>query len=289
MKFKERKVVTILAILLATILFTFLRRINLFNGLVNILVERGWSLLMIQIAAVIVESIFAAVAVLLVMPPLLGFKRGDNWLRAVTKLDVKTILLGLFSFGVFALLGFGIASALGIFIGDPSVVFAWPDIRPDPDVVGFGYFLLALVPGVWEELAFRGLILTRLQARFKPGMAIFFSAFFFAIFHFSSLVVQPLSEVIGGVIMAFFFGLAWGVMKVRTGSVLPAILSHYLVDSMGAIFLNVDATDPVKVTQFFLLLSLGFSVLNIILSRIMVPNRNQQTAEQNLSFEVERS
>jgi len=286
---KENKSVLLFTILLATILFTFLRRINLFNGLLNILVERDWSLLRIQIAATSIEFFFAAIAVFLLMPTLLGFKRGDRWLQTVSKYDMKTAMLGTLSFGIFCLLGAGIAIVLGIYVGDPSVVFAWPDIQPDPDVVGFGYFALALVPGIWEELAFRGLILTRLQKHFKAGMAISLSAFFFAIFHLSSLIAQPPAVVIGQVLMAFFFGLAWGVMKFRTGGVLPGVISHYLVDSMGAIFLNVDAADPIKATIFFLLLTLSFTVVSIFLTRIMYPNRSRMTVNANLSLEAERN
>ena len=171
------------------------------------------------------------------------------------KCDFKGTLLGITSFTAFSLLGIGIATALGIYRGDFSVVFARPDIQPEPDVVGWGYFILALVPGIWEELAFRGLIMTRLQNQFKTSRTIFLSAVFFALFHLSNLDVQHPSTVIGDIIMAFLFGLAWGLMKTRTGSVVPAMISHYLVDSMGAVFLNVDAADSVRAMIFFLLSS----------------------------------
>jgi membrane protease YdiL (CAAX protease family) len=147
-------------------------------------------------------------------------------------------------------------------------VFALPDIRPDPDVVGWGYFLLALIPAIWEELAFRGLIQSKLRKVFSVKLSILLSAASFGLFHFSNLLTQPPSQAIPGVILAFFFGIGWGYLTIRTNSVIPAMISHYLVDSMGQIFLSVDNSDPALTTSFFLLLTLLFPVFNILLARI---------------------
>ena len=82
----------------------------------------------------------------------------------------------------------------------------------------------------------------------------------------------------GGVVMSLFFGLAWGVMTVRSGSVLPAMLSHYLVDSLGQPLLNVSTTDPVLQIQFFLLLTLTFPIVCTGLTALMYSDR-RDTAE----------
>jgi len=68
--------------------------------------------------------------------------------------------------------------------------------------------------------------------------------------------------------MAFLFGIGWGYMTVKTGSVIPAMISHYLVDAMGQIFLTVDTTNPALSTGYFLLLTLLFPIFNIILTRV---------------------
>jgi membrane protease YdiL (CAAX protease family) len=86
------------------------------------------------------------------------------------------------------------------------------------------------------------------------------------------MLSQSPSQAIPGVIMAFTFGIGWGYLSVRTRSVLPAMISHYLVDSMGQIFLSVDSTDPAMTTAFFILLTLLFPVFNIILVKIMYRN-----------------
>jgi membrane protease YdiL (CAAX protease family) len=129
-------------------------------------------------------------------------------------------------------------------------MFAFPDIRPDPDVIGWGYFLLALVPGIWEELAFRGLIQSKLRTAFSTPTSILLSSLFFSLYHLSNLVNQAPAQVISGMVMAFFFGIGWGTMTIKARSVIPAMISHYLVDSMGQIFLNVDGTDPALATGF---------------------------------------
>jgi membrane protease YdiL (CAAX protease family) len=165
------------------------------------------------------------------------------------------VLLGILSFVVFCVLATVISLGMGIFEGDLAIVFAYPDIRPDPDVIGWGYFLLSLVPGIWEELAFRGLIQSKLREVFSSTLSVLLSAVFFGLFHFSNIVTQAPSQVIFGVIMAFFFGIGWGFMTVRARSVIPAMISHYLVDSTGKIFLSVDSSNPALVTGFFVLYS----------------------------------
>ena len=212
---------------------------------------------------------FAGFVVLIVLPIILGFKSGRKWLPGYLRIDTKIVLTGFLSFGIFCVLATVISLGMSIFKGDLSAVFVFPDIRPDPDVVGWGYFLLALVPAIWEELAFRGLIQSKLREVFSTRISILLSAAFFGLFHFSNIITQAPSQVIFGVIMAFFFGIGWGYMTVKAQSVVPAMISHYLVDSMGQIFLGVDSTDTALVTGFFVLLTLLFPVFNLILAKIV--------------------
>lgn len=288
MKNKDKKFQTLFAVSLATLLFTVFRRIVLFTGLINFLVERGWALLSIQVAVTLIEFLFSGIAVIGFMPFLLNLGREDSNIKKYLKFDFKGTLLGIISFTAFSFLGIGIATTLGIYRGDFSVVFARPDIQPEPDVVGWGYFILALVPGIWEELAFRGLIMTRLQNQFKTGWTIFLGSVFFALFHLSNLDVQHPSNVIGDLIMAFLFGLAWGLMKTRTGSVVPTMISHYLVDSLGAVFLNVDAADSVSVMIFFLSLTLAFTVVNILITKFLYPSPGTDFNNRDFSTEMKK-
>jgi membrane protease YdiL (CAAX protease family) len=263
------KEIVILWVALATLLFSVFRRGDAFLQVGNTLAEWGWSAVPIFLSMALVRSILAGTVVLAVLPLVLGHKRLRDWLPGYLRIDLKVVLLGVLSFVVFCVLAAAISLGMGILQGNLSAVFAHPDIRPDPDVVGWAYFFLALVPGIWEELAFRGLIQSKLRERFSAPASILLSATFFGLFHLTNLLTQAPSQVIGGVIMAFLFGIAWGVMTVRSRSVIPAILSHYLVDSMGQVFLGVDSANPVLVTGFFLLLTFTFPAANIALAKVM--------------------
>jgi membrane protease YdiL (CAAX protease family) len=257
----------ILRVILSVVLFSIFIKIDTLFSIMNILAERGWSLLTIILTAVLIRMIFAGLVVLMILPLILAFKSWRSWLPEYLRIDSKIVLTGFLSFGVFCTLATIISVGMGIFKGDLSTVFAFPDIRPDPDVIGWGYFLLALVPAIWEELAFRGLIQSKLRIVFSVRTAILLSAASFGLFHFSNLLTQSPSQAIPGVILAFFFGIGWGYLTVRTRSVVPAMISHYLVDSIGQIFLNVDNSNPVLTTVFFLLLTLLFPVFNILLAK----------------------
>lgn len=258
----------ILRMILSLVLFSIFIKIDTLFSMMNILAEKGWSLLAIILTAVTIRMIFAGLVVLIILPLILGFTNWRGWLSEYFRVDSKIVLTGFLSFGVFCTLATIISVGMGIFKGDLSTVFALPDIRSEPDVVGWGYFLLALVPAIWEELAFRGLIQSKLRVVFSVRIAILLSAASFGLFHFSNLLTQSPSQAIPGVILAFFFGIGWGYLTVRTRSVVPAMISHYLVDSMGQIFLSVDNSDPALTTGFFLLLTLLFPVFNILLAKI---------------------
>jgi membrane protease YdiL (CAAX protease family) len=229
--------------------------------------------------------ICASLVVLIILPFILRSGSWRNWLPEYLRIDRKIVLLGLFSFVVFGTLATVISLGMGIFKGNLSAMFAFPDIRPDPDVIGWGYFLLALVPGIWEELAFRGLIQSKLRTVFSNPASILLSSLFFGLYHLSNLVTQSPAQALPGVIMAFFFGIGWGTMTVKARSVIPAMISHYLVDSMGLIFLDVDGTDPVLATGFFLVLTLLFPVFNIVLTKLLFRKRQVFTTASVPSYE----
>jgi len=275
MENKTGKGKIILGVLLSTILFSAFLKFDSIFQVVNFLVEKGWSLLSILLVSVLIRMIFAGLVVLIVIPLILrsGYWRG--WLSEYLRIDLKIVLLGILSFVVFGVFATFVSLGMGIFKGDLSAVFAFPDIRPDPDVIGWGYFLLALVPGIWEELAFRGLIQSKFRTVFSPTVSILLSSLFFGLYHLSNMVTQSPSQAIPGVIMAFFFGIGWGYMTFRSRSVVPAMISHYLVDSMGQIFLGIDSMDPALTTGFFLLLTLLFPIFNIVLVKIIYKKRER--------------
>ena len=77
-------------------------------------------------------------------------------------------------------------------------------------------FVLAVLPALCEELAFRGFILNGLRRRFHPFTAVFLSSFLFALFQMNVFQFAP----------HFVFGVVLGLIVVRTGSVAPAMVFH---------------------------------------------------------------
>lgn len=80
---------------------------------------------------------------------------------------------------------------------------------------------LAVLPAVCEELAFRGFILQGLRRGFRPWTAILLSAFLFALYQMNVFQFVP----------HFAFGVVLGLLTVRAGSVLPAMLFHLVYNS----------------------------------------------------------
>lgn len=253
--------------LAGTILFGLFLKLPSFLGAGNRLAEAGWPLLPIILVMVIERMLCGALVVLIVLPRLLRWRGLWGTFAGPRHGLRKAVLLGVYAFTAFALLATVISLGLGIFKGDLASVFAVPDIAPDPDVIGLGYFLLALVPAIWEELAFRGLLQTRLRGVFSQNVTILLSSLFFGLYHLSNLLVQPVGVALPGVVMAFFFGLGWAYLTARSGSLIPAMVAHYMVDSLGQIFLGVDTSDPMRLTGFFLLLTVLYPVVIVLLAK----------------------
>lgn len=82
--------------------------------------------------------------------------------------------------------------------------------------------VLAALPALCEELAFRGLILTGLTRRFRPWTAIFLSSFLFAVYQMNVFQLIP----------HFILGVVLGFLVLRTGSVLIGIVFHLVYNLM---------------------------------------------------------
>jgi sodium transport system permease protein len=88
---------------------------------------------------------------------------------------------------------------------------------PDRGLAWLGYLLsLAVLPGVCEEIAFRGLVLNGLRRRFQPWTAVLLSSFFFAVYHTNVFAAAPL----------FVLGLVLGILAINSGSIWPGALLH---------------------------------------------------------------
>lgn len=89
--------------------------------------------------------------------------------------------------------------------------------------------VLTSLPSAFEEVAFRGILLTVFLSRYSERKSIAISALGFGLIHMLNLAMgrEPV-WVLGQVVWAFTIGLFYGYVFVRTGSLLPSMIVHYL-------------------------------------------------------------
>lgn len=117
--------------------------------------------------------------------------------------------------------------------------------------------LEAAFVAVWEELYFRGILLHQLRVS-MPRFAMAGSALLFGLAHAGNgvagaatafVVVQTVWSLLSA------FGLA--AVRLRTGSLWPLILAHFLLDGLERLLARGQATSvPVEVMALMLLVSL---------------------------------
>lgn len=89
--------------------------------------------------------------------------------------------------------------------------------------------LLLSLPSIFEEVAFRGIVLTVFLSKYSERKSIIFSAMGFGLMHLLNLTNgRELVWVMGQVVWAFILGLFYGYVFVRTRSLLPPMIVHYL-------------------------------------------------------------
>jgi membrane protease YdiL (CAAX protease family) len=163
------------------------------------------------------------VLALYLMPFILGLPNGRKSLRDycqdIRLLPMKplgrNILLGLLM-AILTLSGIFLAALLtGHFVFDWSTV---PALR----------WVKGLTRGIWEEVFFRGIILVLFMRVFPKRKAVFFATFLFAVVHLNPLNLNL--PMVVDVISIFFIGLLCTYLVLKTGSLLPAIVFHYVHD-----------------------------------------------------------
>lgn len=95
-------------------------------------------------------------------------------------------------------------------------------LNDNPWVLVLYGIVIAVVPPLVEEMLFRGLLLQSLR-RYGDGFAVFASALAFGLYHGNFIQM----------VFAFLCGIVMGLVAVRTNSLLPSILIHFLNNSIA--------------------------------------------------------
>lgn len=105
------------------------------------------------------------------------------------------------------------------------------------------------LPSVLEEVAFRGVLLALFLSRWSRLRAIAVSALAFGAIHLLNLPNREPLWVIGQVGWAFMLGIAYAYMVVKTGSLIPAMILHFLGNLFVGTLNGYVATSTATGTQ----------------------------------------
>ncbi|MBQ5347067.1 MAG: CPBP family intramembrane metalloprotease [Ruminococcus sp.] len=86
---------------------------------------------------------------------------------------------------------------------------------------------ISIIPALSEEFAFRGIILSKLR-KYGNGFAVFISALLFGFLH-GNIVQIP---------FAFIVGLGLAFVTIKTSSIVPAIITHFL-NNLSSVIISI--------------------------------------------------
>lgn len=125
------------------------------------------------------------------------------------------------------------------------------------------FMMVGITGPILEEVLFRGIILDGFLARYKPGKAIFWSAFLFGLFHLNPWQFIP----------GFFTGLLLGYIYWKTRSLIPVILVHIVNNSFSYIIMFIYGEDVLSFKDLFAETSrynLLFAISTLILAASLI-------------------
>jgi len=221
---------------------------------------------------------------LLIVRRSLGLPNGKESLKEFTKTIglkpdrkiVRNIFLGIGCSIIFFISTYITGNIFGTYIFDLDVIFG----TPGSSVSFFGWFLfiIMLIPGIWEEVSFRGVIMTLNMRKYSRTTALIVVSILFGLFHYFNLIAGNDLVLTGvQVIYAALLGFLFGYLFIKTKSLIPSIILHYLIDSLGQLFLYVTFDNTVDLV-LFAIIGVGIipSVLGVLLVKLVVKEKPRE-------------
>jgi membrane protease YdiL (CAAX protease family) len=140
--------------------------------------------------------------------------------------------------------------------------------QPSDNGAGWLWLIFAVNPGLFEEMGLRGLLFNSLRRTYSEKTVIRLTSILFGLFHFTGLVNRE--SVVGLIlisIMATTFGLSWGYMVAKTGSVVPSMMVHYLVNAFSEVLLQANTTKDELILLHILSRTILYPILSFLLVR----------------------
>ncbi|MCK4384098.1 MAG: CPBP family intramembrane metalloprotease, partial [Candidatus Lokiarchaeota archaeon] len=222
---------------------------------------------------------------LVIVPRSLGLPNGKEHLKGYIKTIgikndgnlIRNILLGISCSVIAFICRFITANIFGNYVFDLDVIFG----TPGSSVSFYGWFLfiLMLIPGIWEEVSFRGVMITLNMRKYSRTTVVIVISILFGLSHYFNLLgVNPdLYTTSLQVIWAAVYGFLFGYLFIKTKSLIPSIILHYLVNSLGQLF--IPATfDSLIHLSLFAILGLGLlpAALGILFVKLVVKEEPKQ-------------
>ena len=267
-------------------LFTFLFMLSwvVCNILITILLRLIFRLNSnAQISSPWVPLLTHILTIFVVAPFVLGFPgKAHTYAAYLSEIHLTKVqpLLGLILLGLSCYLILALSQAAGVLVYrlTQGLPIDWSFIR--------NAFVLAnelpprstswiqSMPSILEEITWRGVILALFLRFYNQPKAILFSALGFASMHILTLLEgRPPVWTAGQVVWAAILGLFYGYVTIKTGSLLPAMLVHYLGNLfIGAINAYIQNNAPVPVQAAYgVVFSLGImpTILMMLWTRLV--------------------
>ncbi|MBN2393351.1 MAG: CPBP family intramembrane metalloprotease [Anaerolineae bacterium] len=228
------------------------------------LAEQPWLALLIVMAAIPIMQVFVGVVVIglfkqprdapmtqfivatlahilvlfVLVPFVLGLPAGKRsftaYMDAIRLNRVRPfrrlLLLGLSCYLILALCQ---ASGVLVYRILEGKAVTWPFVRGILDLSGDlppkSWNLLVAFPTIFEEVAFRGVLLSLFLAHYPKSTAVIVTALSFGAIHILNLGagLEP-AWVLGQAVWAAILGGFYGVLVLKSGSLWPAMVVHYL-------------------------------------------------------------
>lgn len=149
---------------------------------------------------------------------------------------IKLMLLALSCYVILALSQIAASLVYRFFEGLPITLdFIRRVINFSGDLPPGSSSMLISIPSAFEEAAFRGIVLSVFLNKYSEHKSIVFSSLGFGFMHVLNLANgADFIWVMGQIVWAFFIGLFYGYAFVKTRSLLPPMIVHYL----GNVFIS---------------------------------------------------
>ena len=234
--------------------------------------------------------------VFVVAPFLLGFpEKGQtyrDYLFEIRFTNMQPLLL-LILLGLSCYLIMALSQAIGVLIFrlTQGLVVDWSFIRSSfvfaNELPPRSTSWLISIPSIFEEVVWRGVILAAFLRVYHRPKAILISAVCFGLWHILSLTGGNPFLTAGEIVWAAILGLFYGYVTIKTNSLLPAMIVHYL----GNLFVSatntyIQANASVQAVVFYGIM-FTFGIIPTILmilwarlftSRLYMGNKHRENA-----------